>query len=105
MSGVGAYTALDPCTPRPSKLVASTATRDFSYLKNVFCARARRAGAMRGTLFKIDIKSCSRRTGPNEGRGKLACGTHVAHQYGCSTLLHACVGPVRPVDGLYRDFL
>ena len=51
--GVGAYTAPDPCTPRPSKLVASTATRDFSYLKNVFCARARRAGAMRGGLIYI----------------------------------------------------
>ena len=45
------------------------------------------------------------RGGPNEGRGGLACGTHVVHQYGRGTLLHACVGPVRPVDGLYRDFL
>ena len=43
--------------------------------------------------------------GPNEGRGGLACGTHVAHQYGRGTLLRACVGPVRPVGGLYRDVL
>ena len=43
--------------------------------------------------------------GPNKGRGGLACGTHVAHQYGCGTLLRACVGHVRPVEGLYRDFL
>jgi hypothetical protein len=48
----------------------------------------------------------SRRTGgPNEGRGGLACGTHVVHQYGRGTLLGVCVGPVRPVGGLYRDFL
>ena len=45
------------------------------------------------------------RGGPNEGRGGLACGTHVVHRYGRGTLLRVCVGPVRPVGGLYRDFL
>ena len=67
--------------------------------------RARAAwGAMRQfPTAQLD----SRRTmgGPNEGRGGLACGTHVAHQYGRCTLLRACVGPVRPVGGLYRTFL
>ena len=43
--------------------------------------------------------------GPNEGRGGLAGGTHVVHQYGRGTLLRVCVGPVRPVGGLYRGFL
>jgi hypothetical protein len=42
---------------------------------------------------------------PNEGRGGLACGAHVVHQYGRGMLLRVCVGPVRPVGCLYRDFL
>ena len=94
MSGVGAYTAPDPCTPRPSKLVASTATRDFSYLKMYFArVRAPRGRDARDPL--IDIKSCSRRTvGAKRGawwaRMWHTCGTPIWVWHVATRVCRAC---------------